>query len=156
MIDMSNQTATESDNDVSEACAEQVLDAVPAIMRFIASGVHCELEGGRWLTMGQFRLLHLIEQDVDSVSQLADHQNVSLPSISRQVDGLVKKGLVLRQPNASDRRVIQLALSDSGAKLLDDLMARTQQRVARSLSPLTPTEKKLVFEGLALLQSVLD
>jgi DNA-binding MarR family transcriptional regulator len=154
MIDMSNQTATEAHEDISEACAQQVLDAVPAIMRFIASGVHCELEDGRWLTMGQFRLLHLIEQGVGSVSELAEHQNVSLPSISRQVDGLVKKGLVVRQPSSKDRRVIQLALSNSGAQLLDNLMVRTQQRVAQTLSPLTPSQKQTVLDGLTLLQHV--
>jgi DNA-binding MarR family transcriptional regulator len=154
MIDIPKEAPTVTET--SEACAQQLLDAVPAIMRYIASGVHCELENGRWLTMGQFRLLHLIEKGVDSVSELARHQSVSLPSISRQVDGLVKKGLVVRQPNPDDRRVIQLTLSDSGVQLLAGLEARAHERVTQTLRSLTQREKEIVFEALVLLQRTLD
>ncbi len=140
--------------ELDKVCAERVLEIVPAIMRYIAAGVHQELEDGRWLTMGQFRLLHLIQKGVGSVSDLARFQNVSQPTISRQVDGLVKKGLVTRQPDPADRRVVHLELTERGAELLTELERRTCRRVSRSLASLAPAEKEAVLEGLTMLQSV--
>ena len=142
--------------DWDEACARRVLETIPVVMRYIAAGVHHELDDGRWLTMGQFRVLHLIWKGVGSVSDLARCQNVSQPTISRQVDGLVKKGLVTREPDLADRRVIHLALSEKGDTLLQDLEARACRRVSETLASLTVAEKERVYEGLALLQSAFE
>lgn len=142
--------------DLDEACARRVLEVVPAIMRHIAAGVHQELEDGRWLTMGQFRLLHLIQKGVRSVSDLARCQSVSQATISRQVDGLVQKGFVTRRPDPTDRRVVHLALSERGVDLLEDLKARACRRMSEILAPLTVAEKECVIEGLTLLQSTFE
>ncbi len=142
--------------DLDSACARRVLEVVPAVTRHIAAGVHQELEDGRWLTMGQFRLLHLIGKGVGSVSDLARCQSVSQPTISRQVDGLVQKELVTRQPDANDRRVTRLELSQRGEGLLQDLEKRAARRVSETLSSLTPAEKEHIVEALNLLQSVFD
>ncbi|MFQ5856470.1 MAG: MarR family winged helix-turn-helix transcriptional regulator [Anaerolineae bacterium] len=142
--------------DLDQACARHVLEVVPAVMRHIAAGVHQQLDGGRWLTMAQFHLLHLIQKGVGSVSDLARCQSVSQPTISRQVDGLVTKGLVLRRPDPTDRRVVHLELSEQGIELLKDLAAQARQRVAESLAPLSPAEKECLCEGLALLQSAFE
>lgn len=136
------------------ACARRVLEVIPAIGRHIAAGVHQELGDGRWLTMGQFRLLHLIQKGVGSVSDLARCQNVSQPTISRQVDGLVQKGLVTRQPDPNDRRVTHLELSERGVELLDHLEMRARRRVSEALATLSAEEKERVYDGLTLLQSV--
>lgn len=142
--------------ELDEACARQVLEVVPAIMGHVAAGVHRELEDGRWLTMGQFRALYLIQKGVGSVSDLARCQKVSQPTISRQVDGLVTKGLVVRRPDPADRRVAHLELTERGAALLKELEARACRRVSRALAALTPSEKETVFAGLALLRSAFE
>lgn len=136
------------------ACARQVLEVVPAIMGHVAAGVHRELEDGRWLTMGQFRVLHLIQKGAGSASDLARFQKVSQPTISRQVDGLVTKGLVVRRPDPTDRRVAHLELTERGAALLKELEARACRRVSRALAALTPADKEAVLHGLTLLRSV--
>lgn len=142
--------------DLDRDCARRVLEVIPTVMRHIAAGVHQELEDGRWLTMGQFRLLHLIQKGVGSVSELARCQSVSQPTISRQVDGLVKKGLVTRRPDATDRRVVHLELSERGVELLEDLEARAQRRVAETLASLSVAEKEQLLAGLTLLQTAFD
>lgn len=142
--------------DLDQACARHVLEVVPAVMRHIAAGVHQQLEDGRWLTMGQFHLLHLIQKGVGSVSDLARCQNVSQPTISRQVDGLVTKGLVIRRPDPTDRRVVHLELSEQGVALLKDLEEQARRRVSGVLAPLTPAEKERICEGLILLRAAFD
>jgi DNA-binding MarR family transcriptional regulator len=150
-MDMEREVA-----ELDDACAHLVLEVVPAIMRDIAAGVHQELEDGRWLTMGQFRVLYLIHDGVAFVSELARFQNVSQPTISRQVDGLVTKGLVARHTDPTDRRVIHLELTEQGRTLLETIRTRLYHRVAETLTALSPTEKEQVAEGLRLLHVRFD
>lgn len=142
--------------ELDDACARLVLDVVPAIMRDIAAGVRQELGDGRWLTMGQYRVLYLIQDGVGSVSELARCQSVSQPTISRQVDGLVTKRLVTRQPDPADRRVIHLELTEQGSALLEKIGARVSRRVSETLTTLTLPEKERVAEALRLLHLRFD
>ena len=53
------------------------------------------------------------------VSDLAEHFGVSVPSMSRAVDALVKKKLVTRLEDPSDRRVRRVAITAKGKQLVD-------------------------------------
>ncbi len=53
-----------------------------------------------------------------TLSQLADRLDVAPALASRVVNGLVKKGLVLRRSAESDKRVTQIEISPQGAELV--------------------------------------
>ncbi len=55
------------------------------------------------------------------VSDLADVFGASLPSMSRAVEGLVKKGLATRVEDPTDRRVRLVRLTGDGKALVDEL-----------------------------------
>lgn len=69
------------------------------------------------LSMRQFRILERIHDGVTSVRLLAELANRQPSTISKSVDSLVRQGLVTRVEAAEDRRVIKLALTDSGLAL---------------------------------------
>lgn len=52
--------------------------------------------------------------------QIATALDVHLPAVSQIVDKLCSKGLVVRLPDAIDRRVTRLALTESSQRLLTD------------------------------------
>lgn len=56
------------------------------------------------------------------VSDLAETFSVSLPSMSRAVDALVKAGYVTRLEDPEDRRVRRVAITGRGKKLVDTLL----------------------------------
>jgi DNA-binding MarR family transcriptional regulator len=71
------------------------------------------------------------------VSDLAEHFGVSVPSMSRAVDALVKKKLVTRLEDPSDRRVRRIAITAKGKQLVDTLLVVRQaglEAFAESLS----------------------
>jgi DNA-binding MarR family transcriptional regulator len=71
------------------------------------------------------------------VSDLAEHFGVSVPSMSRAVDALVKKKLVTRLEDPSDRRVRRVAITAKGKQLVDTLLVVRQaglEAFAESLS----------------------
>lgn len=49
-----------------------------------------------------------------SVKALAESMGVSLPTMSRAVDGLYERGFVLREEDLADRRIKRIRLTDAG------------------------------------------
>jgi DNA-binding MarR family transcriptional regulator len=52
-----------------------------------------------------------------SVKALAESMGVSLPTMSRAVDGLFERGFLLREEDAADRRVKRLRLTEEGRRV---------------------------------------
>jgi DNA-binding MarR family transcriptional regulator len=71
------------------------------------------------------------------VGELAETFGVSVPSMSRAVDALVKKRLASRVEDAEDRRVRRVAITAKGKQLVDTLLVVRQaglEAFAESLS----------------------
>jgi DNA-binding MarR family transcriptional regulator len=68
------------------------------------------------LSFTQLKALCALEMDGDerSLKALAESLGVSLPAMSRAVDGLFDRGLVDRREDTVDRRVRRLRLTDAG------------------------------------------
>jgi DNA-binding MarR family transcriptional regulator len=75
--------------------------------------------------------------DPRQVSDLAETFGVSVPSMSRAVDALVKRKLVTRLEDPDDRRVRRVAITAKGKQLVDTLLVVRQagmEAFAESLS----------------------
>ena len=80
-----------------------------------------ELQAEHGLSLGDYEVLvHLSEAPGRAVrmSELADRLHLSPSGITRRIDGLVKGGLVERQPCPSDRRGSNAVLTKLGLKAL--------------------------------------
>ena len=68
------------------------------------------------LSFTQIKALCALEMDGEerSVKALAESLGVSLPAMSRAVDGLFERGFVRREEDASDRRMKRVWLTDAG------------------------------------------
>ena len=88
------------------------------------------------LSLSQYRLLAFLSQGDRAASALAEWLNVSRPSITGLVDGLVKRGLVERRPAIDDRRRIDHVLTAAGATALHDADARADERLRELLATL--------------------
>lgn len=84
------------------------------------------------LSFTQFAtLLYLENQAKVNLTEIATVLSRSLPAISRMVDGLVRRGFVVREEDQADRRVKQLRLSDEGRQFI---AAMEQARVRAQLA----------------------
>src|SRR5205814_9811621 len=59
------------------------------------------------LSLTQLPPLHVLAHDVEqtSLQEPADRLGLSLPAVSRSIDGLVQRGLVTRSEDVADRRM---------------------------------------------------
>jgi DNA-binding MarR family transcriptional regulator len=86
-----------------------------------------------------------------SVNQVADLLGFSLPSASRAIEVLVKKGLATRVEDPADRRVRHISLTDDGQILMDELVASRVEGLERFIGKLTPAERRKLDAALELL-----
>jgi long-chain acyl-CoA synthetase len=82
------------------------------------------------LTLSQYRVLGILGDGREASSVLADKLAVSRPSVTGVIDGLVARGLVRREPDASDRRRIDVGLTDEGRHLLELADLEVERRLA--------------------------
>jgi DNA-binding MarR family transcriptional regulator len=101
------------------------------------------------LTAPQWSVLcRLWEQDQPPLSTLGRALHLDKPTVSGIVDRMVKKKLVRRYRDASDRRVVRVRLTDSGRKLEAKLVP-----LARDVNQLAV--KGLGAEGIDALKGAL-
>jgi DNA-binding MarR family transcriptional regulator len=134
----------------SKETARQVLEVVPLIMRT----VRAEMRDRRThdLSVPQFRTLGFVERHPGtSLSELAEHIGLTLPSMSKLVDGLVERKLVTRQGHADDRRRITLALTARGCALLQSAHAATLASMAGRFGGLDEDERGTVVRAMQIL-----
>src|SRR3954447_17899245 len=75
------------------------------------------------------------------VTALAEALGVSVPSMSRAVDGLVRKRLATRVEDAEDRRVRRVEITAKGKKLVEALVVVRQAGMETFAASLTAAQR---------------
>lgn len=76
------------------------------------------------------------------VSDLAETFGVSVPSMSRAVDGLVRKRLATRVEDPEDRRVRRVAITAKGTQLVNTLLVVRQAGMEAFAASLTLAQRR--------------
>lgn len=136
-----------------EGCAREVLEAVPLAMRAIRE--HLRKHGARILSVPQFRtLLFLSRNRGASLSDVAEHIGLTLPSMSTLIDGLVDRNYAMRRTAPDDRRRMTLTLTERGEATLQSSRQATQAYLAEQLSRLPETDRKTILTAMQILRQV--
>ena len=136
-----------------DTCAHELMDTAPQIMQ----SIRVEMRRGRGsdISIPQFRTLRFIQCNPDSsLSKLAEHLGLTLPSVSKLVDGLVKQELVIRQESTADRRCLTLVLTQTGASIVNSARASAQANLAKNLGRLSDNELETVCQAMKLLRPI--
>lgn len=75
-----------------------------------------------------------------SLGRLARTEQVSAPTMSRLVDAMEQDGLVIKKPAHNDRRLIMIAASAKGKRLLEKARLRRTRRLATACDRLGAKE----------------
>lgn len=133
-----------------EAAAE-LLDVMPLVMRVVRAQMRSHRAAG--LSVPEFRTCTFLDRHAGaSLSALADHIGLTLPTMSKLVDGLVDRKMVLREFDTSDRRRVTLTLTARGRSILEAARASTQAYLADVLAALAPAERANVVQSMRVLR----
>ena len=138
----------------AEACARQILEVVPRAMRLLRAEMR--EEAGASLSVPQFRVLAFLRRNPGSrLSAVAGFVGVADATASVMVDRLVRRRLVTRAGDPSERRCVRLVLTARGAEMVERARGRTRDRMAAQLATLAGGELAELARGLALLDRAL-
>jgi DNA-binding MarR family transcriptional regulator len=114
-------------------------------------GEYVRAVGELELSLTQLRALHVLVYDLDqaSLKELADRLGLSLPAVSRSVDGLVQRDLVTRSEDAIDRRMKRVRATASAPELLERLTELRLAGIDQFVATLSPRERTRLAAALA-------
>jgi len=136
-----------------DACAHALMDTAPQIMQTI----RVEMRRGRGsdISIPQFRTLGFIQRYPDSsLSHLAEHLGLTLPSTSKLVDGLVKQKLITRKASTADRRKLTLLLTQAGTAIVDSARASARANLVQKLKDLPDKDLETISQAMQLLHPI--
>jgi DNA-binding MarR family transcriptional regulator len=80
------------------------------------------------------------------IRDLHRHLLISQPSVSRLIERLVTRGLVIKRPDPSDARGTIAELTDQGADVFHRVGAQHARSIIAQMSVLTPSERARLGE----------
>ena len=89
------------------------------------------------------------------IGELARIEQVEPPTISRLVDGLVRDGLAVREPDPDDARAVRVRATPTGGRTLRRGRARRVETLRIRLATLSPAELAALGEGVEVLERIL-
>lgn len=138
------------------ASAEQT--ALAARLRLVVGRLHrrIRIDGRESIPPLQLSALVTVEQHGPlRLSELARREAVTAPTMSRVLSALDEQGLVIRTPDPSDARGVQIVLSDDGAQRLTEVRSHRTALVARRLARLGDEERQQIIAAMPALEALL-
>ena len=89
-----------------------------------------------------------------SPGELAAHERVQPPSMTRVVVALGERGLVTRTPHPTDGRQVVIGLTDTAERLLTEEARAREAWLSARLHRLTPQERAALREAAAIMEQL--
>src|ERR1700753_28683 len=86
--------------------------------------------------------------------ELAAHEKVQPPSMTRVIAVLEGRGLVRRAPHATDRRQDVLTVTNEGREVVQRVRRRREAWLAQRLQELTPDERQILLAAAPILEKI--
>ncbi|MBK4987287.1 MarR family winged helix-turn-helix transcriptional regulator [Pseudomonas sp. S36] len=130
-----------------QTCAIGMLLGRSAILKDRILDWHLESEG---VTAAQFKVLIIVTQyQVDTPAELCRYLGLDSGSMTRMLDRLEQKELLMRARCPDDRRQVRIALTEDGQRLADRLPEIGAAAMNELCGVLAPNELKTLESLLA-------
>lgn len=135
------------------------MTTVPGQLRLVILRLSRRLrqEAAGQITASQLSALSAVSHNGEvSLGELAAIERVAPPSMTRIAARLEEQGLVARQADSSDRRVVRLVITPPGRALLDETRTRRDLFLARRLAQLTEVERADLARAIPILERLVS
>jgi DNA-binding MarR family transcriptional regulator len=138
-----------------DQAAQAVLETIPPAMRALKEQMRSARASN--LSVAQFRLLLFVRRHSGTdLSAVADHMGTTLPSASQLMSRLVAAGMLARTVHPTERRHLQLTLTEAGASALAECDARTREWLCERFEGATPEQLERLQTALGDLLALIE
>ncbi len=146
-----NTIATQTRSDAGLSTALRI--SVSRLARRLR--VERQAEGLASLSDTQLAALAVLEKHAAMTpGELADHEKVQPPSMTRVIAMLEERGLVMRAPHPTDRRQVVLTVTEEGRALVVQARRRRDAWLSKRLKELTPDERAVLRAAAPVLEKL--
>jgi long-chain acyl-CoA synthetase len=107
------------------------------------------------MTLPQLRILSLVARAPERASRLASQSDVSRPTLTGVLDGLVARGWVKRTEVEGDRRGVELEATSTGRAALEAAQRAVATKFDDVLALVEPAQRVAAIVGLEALSEAL-
>lgn len=136
-----------------EDFATLYLDVIPRAMKILRAEMRKEAK--HYLSVPQFRILANVNRGMKTINEISTHQGVSQPAMSKMIEILVQKGLLLRESNPQDRRCCVLKMTSEGKSLFNKIRKNAHKNLD-SLARDVGVSEPVLSKALSSLQSFVE
>jgi len=136
--------------------AAEVLKLLPEISRALNDSLPEHAKGGPASYAQMKVLIHLAEYGSQTMGELADGLRITTPSATGLVNPLAEMGLVVRERDMQDRRVVRVRLSEEAEAMAIDVLAKRRLQVEAALEGMDPEAQQHFLDGLNRLATVYE
>jgi len=112
--------------------------------------------GSRPLTRAEGGLLSTLSAGPRRITELAATEVLAQPTVTQLVDRLQKRGLVQRDRDASDGRVVLVSITDAGRATLEQLRDEYRAQLRTAAADLPDDELAALLRATEALQHLID
>lgn len=135
---------------------EEFLNSFAESMSRLLADAHHEYFAGLELTLTQAQVLRVLRRGPTPTGQLAAELRISAPAVTQLTNRLMTKRLIERRVSAGDRRLVLVALSAKGKKLVDQFRRRRNDLFCGALAQLGAAEQSQVVEAMRKMSAALE
>ncbi len=111
---------------------------------------------GQLMAPGHYQTLGTLYLRTSNLSDLAEIQGVSLPTMSNTVTSLEQQGWVKRNRSEQDRRVVMVELTPAGCDKLGELTDTVLTMLVSLLNKTSTEERESLSTGISVLEHIFD
>ena len=144
-------TVTKSRSDAGLATALRI--SVSRLARRLR--VERQAEGLASLSDTQLAALAVLDRHgAMTPGELAEHEKVQPPSMTRVIAVLEERRLVMRAPHLTDRRQVVLTVTEEGRELVSQARRRRDAWLSKRLKVLSPEERAILRAAAPVLEKL--
>lgn len=143
-------TASQSD-DLSAAASDLRMATFRLARRMRAQRAIDTMSDGQFAVLGALKV-----HGPHTLTELAERENVTAPSMNRTVNCLERSGWLSRTADEHDRRKVNLALTDAGLAVVEETVRRRDAWLEEALAGLAPRQRRVLTDAAALMREMAD
>jgi DNA-binding MarR family transcriptional regulator len=101
-------------------------------------------------------VLQALTERAMRITELARQEGVTQPAITLLVNRLAERGLVTREADPSDRRVVLVAVTSAGRELFGQLRAQYRALLHEEMASLHDTEVDTLARSIEILDELIE